>query len=128
LVVPFADCVVSIRNGEILLSGTPAEVTKAPEDESLFGLDLSQDNFEDEEEENDKVAVATGVGGGTQLVDDEEKSSGSVKLSVYKSYFVATGGAFFLILFIIGFVLTTSSTVGNDWWLKVPLNLTLGVD
>ncbi|KAJ3273228.1 hypothetical protein HDV01_004730, partial [Terramyces sp. JEL0728] len=75
LVVPFADYIVSMKNGEIVNQGAPIQLVQNPEDESLFGLDLTRDEFEDIEES--EVSVITAAGNGTTLVEDEEKATGA---------------------------------------------------
>ncbi|KAJ2999430.1 hypothetical protein HDV02_002915 [Globomyces sp. JEL0801] len=118
LVVPFADRVIALKNGSIACQGTPAQVTQNPEDESLYGLDLAKDVFDDEKEGVNTTSVATAQGGGTTLVEDEEKATGSVRFAVYKSYFLAAGGIIFTLAFGISFFLTSGAKVVDDWWLK----------
>jgi hypothetical protein len=48
LVVPFADLVISLKNGTIGCQGTPQQVTLNPTDENLFGLDLTRDVYDEE--------------------------------------------------------------------------------
>ncbi|KAJ3322266.1 hypothetical protein HDV06_003159, partial [Boothiomyces sp. JEL0866] len=116
LVVPFADYIVSMKNGEIVNQGAPIQLVQNPEDESLFGLDLTRDEFEDVEES--KVSVITAAGNGTTLVEDEEKATGAVSWSVYRMYFKATGGIQMFLVFVIAFLFYVSLKVFNDWWLK----------
>lgn len=46
-------------------------------------------------------------------------ATGSVRISVYWSYFKAAGGISFLILFFLSYVLMFSADVANSWWLMV---------
>jgi ABC-type multidrug transport system fused ATPase/permease subunit len=121
LVVPFADHVVVMKNGEVSCQGAPSMLTRLERAESLFGLDLTQDVFDDEKEGFDgkpRPSVVTAAGEGTTLVQKEEKATGSVRFTVYKSYFDATGGLWFFGLFMMCFMVTAGARVANDWWLK----------
>eukprot|EP00842_Homolaphlyctis_polyrhiza_P006001 jgi/Hompol1/6401/HPOL_000857-RA len=115
--------VVLVKNGEVACQGTPQELSQNPNADSIFGIDLSIDSASDEEESSNalidsNVAVATAEGKGTTLVDDEEKATGSVQLSVYKTYFEAAGGFVFACFFMLSFLLVSSAGLANDWWLK----------
>ncbi|KAJ3268804.1 hypothetical protein HDV01_002182, partial [Terramyces sp. JEL0728] len=116
LVVPFADYIVSMKNGEIVNQGAPIQLVQNPEDESLFGLDLTRDEFEDIEES--EVSVITAAGNGTTLVEDEEKATGAVEFEVYLAYFRATGGIYMFMIFMVAFLFYVSLKIFNDWWLK----------
>jgi ABC-type multidrug transport system fused ATPase/permease subunit len=121
LVVPFADHVVVMKNGEVSCQGAPKDLTNDESAEGIYGLSLTQDAFDDEKEgENDlKKGVVTLAGEGTTLVQDEEKASGSVRFSIYKAYFAAAGGLFYLVFFFASFILIPASKFAADWWLKV---------
>jgi ABC-type multidrug transport system fused ATPase/permease subunit len=118
LVLPYAQYCVLIKNGEIYCKGTPEEIVKNVEAEGTFGLDLSMENFEQENDE-EKLAVNANQGAGTALVQDEEKASGAVSWSIYSKYFLSAGGTLYLFFFFLSFFVTNSSSVGNDWWLKL---------
>lgn len=122
LVVPFADHIVSMKNGEVFFQGTPLEATQNASDDSLFGLDLQRDVFEDVDEKDIVKFTPTSLGDGQVLVEDEEKSTGAVAWSVYRMYFVASGGILFVLMFLAGFALLNSARVANDWWLTVWTN------
>ncbi|MGH0138977.1 UNVERIFIED_CONTAM: hypothetical protein FKN15_000218 [Acipenser sinensis] len=53
-----------------------------------------------------------------QLMQAEEKGSGSVSWSVYKAYIRAAGGALAFIINIVLFLLTTGSITFSNWWLS----------
>ena len=115
LVAPFADYVVQMNNGEILMHGPPQTLVDDDRKENLiYQMNLERETFSDDEAQ---VYTPTAQGDGTTLVKDEEKSEGSVSWSVYSFYFVATGGLLFLALFFGGFLLSTTARVLNDWWL-----------
>jgi ABC-type multidrug transport system fused ATPase/permease subunit len=122
LVVPFADRVVVMKNGEICAQGTPYEITNHATDETVKGLSLELDIFDNEKEgysEDDGQIAATIAGGGTGLVQKEEKATGSVKLSLYKYYLVSAGGFVFAFFFVSSFGLTQGSQFIMDFWLKI---------
>jgi ABC-type multidrug transport system fused ATPase/permease subunit len=52
-------------------------------------------------------------------VQDEQRARGSVKLAVYVSYFMATGGWAFLTLFTLGYIATALAELGRDLWVRV---------
>jgi ABC-type multidrug transport system fused ATPase/permease subunit len=122
LVIPFADLVVVMKNGEIAASGPPIEITNSVEDETVFGISLEKDIFDDEKEgfsTDDGQIAATIAGGGTGLIKKEEQTTGSVSPKLYRKYFAATGGFGFLLLFFGGFILASASNFGKNWWLHV---------
>jgi len=119
LVIPFADYVISMKKGEIFNQGTPKEVIRNPLDENLFGINLSRDIFEQEYDDGKDIPVAAVAGDETRLVKDEESAVGSVNFDIYKTYFNATGGLPYVLVFWATFIIVTLFTVGNDWWLKV---------
>ncbi|KAI8916012.1 P-loop containing nucleoside triphosphate hydrolase protein [Gorgonomyces haynaldii] len=117
LVLPFADYVVQVVNGEITCQGSPLEVIQNPSSDTLFGLPLEKEPFEREAEKASKAI--TKEGGGTTLVQDEEKATGAVKFAVYYAYAVACGGIFFFSLILFGFLISEASIIVTDWWIKV---------
>ena len=121
LVAPWAEFVVVMENGSVRSKGTPLEVTTDVNEELLYGLELEKDVF-DEEKEGVLVPAASScmakAGTGTTLVQDEEKATGSVQLSLYKKYFVAAGGLLFVTVLLVSFVAVSGTRIANDWWLK----------
>ncbi|KAJ3359817.1 hypothetical protein HDU91_004794 [Kappamyces sp. JEL0680] len=118
LVVPYADWVVSVKNGEVSFQGTSVQIAQSSSD-SLFDLDLTREEYVDEEDdESVKASVTAAIGTGTTLVEDEEMASGAVKMSVYTTYMKSAGGAVFFAFVGLGFILTISGQWANDWWLK----------
>ncbi|KAJ3058471.1 hypothetical protein HDU98_005425, partial [Podochytrium sp. JEL0797] len=117
-----------MANGEVAGSGTLEEVL-ANENLGLTVSEDSKDEVEQLEVERQKVAAAAALGGtsstavpaaaavgdfqgvstkGTKIVDEENKSTGAVELSVYVSYFKATGGVAFFGVFLLAFVASTA--------------------
>ncbi|KAI8613164.1 ABC transporter type 1, transmembrane domain-containing protein [Chytriomyces sp. MP71] len=142
LVLPHADYIVAMKNGEIVGCGTLSEVKNIPELE----ISISKQNLDNEIEELalDRAEAAKAMVGeraelkgvskkGTKIVDDEDKSTGSVKLSVYVSYFRAGGGFLFFSVFLLAFVGSTGVSFLSDLWIKIwtdaskPSDLTLPV-
>lgn len=62
-----------------------------------------------------------------QLMQAEEKGSGSVSWSVYKAYIRAAGGALAFIINIVLFLLTTGSITFSNWWLSYWIKQGSGV-
>jgi ABC-type proline/glycine betaine transport system ATPase subunit len=102
LALPFAGHVVVMKNGEIIVQGSPEQVTENCDDETVKGISLERGIFDDEKEGfsvNDGQVAATAVGGGTILVGQEDKATGSVEWIIYKTYVNATGGMWFVFFF-----------------------------
>jgi ABC-type multidrug transport system fused ATPase/permease subunit len=121
LVLPFADYVVAVRNGEVLAQGTPNDVVQNPAAEGIYGVDLAIDLDKEallEIELAQKAPIVLPDKLPSKLVDEEERATGSVRLFVYKTYFTATGGIYFFILFAMSFLICQAVQFGNDWWLK----------
>ncbi|KAL0491865.1 ATP-binding cassette, subfamily C [Acrasis kona] len=53
-----------------------------------------------------------------KLMQDEERSTGSVDWRVYKSYFNSAGGAFIALFILSLFALSSAATVLSGWWLS----------
>lgn len=124
--LPFAELCVVVKNGVITAQGSPAQLVHLATDlqkndeiyiSELSGIDLTQDIFE-EESIDEKKNHASAEGSGTTLVQEEEKATGSVKLSIYVKYFWASGGIIYLFFFVLSFLIVNAAQVGNDWWLK----------
>lgn len=54
-----------------------------------------------------------------KLVKNEEMSTGSVRWSVYWSYFKAAGGLTFLFFFGLSYVVMFGADVANSWWYEL---------
>ncbi|OAD65376.1 hypothetical protein PHYBLDRAFT_189572 [Phycomyces blakesleeanus NRRL 1555(-)] len=121
--------IVALKDGEVAGSGDPASVLKS----GVLGEELAQAEEEKaaEEEEaaldgpirsvhelekKDKVKKLDGAG---KLTQEESRAVGSVALSVYASYFYASGGFFFWISVLILFCLAQACVLGQDYWIKV---------
>ncbi|KAJ8331529.1 Transporter of the ATP-binding cassette (ABC) [Batrachochytrium dendrobatidis] len=132
LVLPHADFVAVVKNGEIVCQGSPTDLTQNVDADGIFGLDLSFDSLANEEDAAtatisaaaDTAAVtsvmnASAISNGKKLVEDEEKATGSVRAEVYNTYFKAAGGTSYIVLFLLSFLLVSGATLANDWWLKI---------
>ncbi|KAI9346242.1 ABC transporter type 1, transmembrane domain-containing protein [Obelidium mucronatum] len=139
LVLPHSDYVVVMKNGEVQGSGSLNEVL-VNDELGLTVSDDAKDEVEAMEVERAKIALEVSEGGsgssaapaavagtefkgistkGTKIVDDEDKSTGSVKMAVYVSYFRASGGIWFFIIFLLAFILSTGVSFLSDFWIKV---------
>lgn len=120
LVLPFADYVVSIKNGDILAQGHPHDISKNPRAEGIFGLEIKTEEepapFDHDLSVHGPLILPQSAG--TKLVNDEERATGSVRLDVYRTYFKAAGGIFFALVFFLSFFVGSTIQFGNDWWLK----------
>ncbi|KAJ3097211.1 hypothetical protein HDU97_005074 [Phlyctochytrium planicorne] len=127
LVFPHADFVVMMNNGEIAGQGTKEEIIKNPEvDLSLpapppySNASKSEDSDDEDEKKRDPNAVLAVISKeGTKIVDAESMAKGSVKLSVYLSFFAACGGALFFIILLVGYVTKSGMFVARDVWVKI---------
>jgi ABC-type multidrug transport system fused ATPase/permease subunit len=111
LVLPFADHVVVMEYGEIKAQGLPDKV-------DLNGICLEKDEFVDDEVDHSIFCDHVGQLG-TILIEDEERTTGSVKNSVYYNYFRASGGCFYFIMYISTFFIQFGMTFAKDFWLKI---------
>ncbi|KAI8904886.1 P-loop containing nucleoside triphosphate hydrolase protein [Gorgonomyces haynaldii] len=116
LVLPYCDYCAVIKNGQLLTHGTPQELVKNEKADGVYGTDLSTVNAALEEIDQPDIAAEDGTG--TQLVEAEEKATGSVRMDVYLSYFRAAGGILFIAFFFGTFILSNFANVVFDWWLK----------
>ncbi|KAJ3237858.1 hypothetical protein HDU81_008767 [Chytriomyces hyalinus] len=124
--------IVVMRNGEVAGSGNLSQVLANPD----LDLIISKENAVAEVEElalhrADEILKKTDAEGktkvalkgvskkGTKIVDDEEKSTGSVKLAVYVSYFRASGGFLFFLVFLLAFICSTGVGFLSDLWIKI---------
>jgi ABC-type multidrug transport system fused ATPase/permease subunit len=120
LVLPYADHVISVKNGDILAQGHPKQIVRDPEAEGLYGVDIMEEMSPEPLEHDISLhgPLILPQTAGTKLVDEEERATGSVKLDVYKTYFNATGGLSFVSVFFFSFLICSLIQFGNDWWLK----------
>ncbi|KAJ3202455.1 hypothetical protein HDU82_007345 [Entophlyctis luteolus] len=125
LVLPHADYVVVMKNGEVAASGRLEELKE------LDAIDFELKDFRQDRSRSDKDnALSHGdpeeakvpsvvAEKGTKIIEDEDKSTGSVKLSVYVSYFKASGGMIFFLIFLLAFVCNTGVGFLSDLWIKI---------
>jgi ABC-type multidrug transport system fused ATPase/permease subunit len=119
LVLPHSTYVVVMDNGEITLQGTPEYVIKNSKDDKLDAVRLEKDIFNDLKEGSaDDEKKVSSLTLGTTLVQEEEQTTGSIKLKLYLAYFKAAGGHWIVLLLIATICLSHIAQFGNDWWLK----------
>ena len=120
LVLQFSDYAVIIKNGEILEDGLPKDLIKNPKAEGVFGLELVGTDMSEIVIHDQSVHAPLIIEpkSGKKLVNDEERATGSVQFKIYASYFKASGGFLFVIIFFFSFFVCSLVQFGNDWWLK----------
>ncbi|KAJ3291882.1 hypothetical protein HK104_005738 [Borealophlyctis nickersoniae] len=121
LVLPHADLVIGIQNGQVIATGEAEEVARSMDLNGLPGVRFG-DNEPNEgvphgEAEVSQAAAAL-PGTGTKLVEAEERAVGRVPLSIYWSYFAACGGAVFIIVYLAILLLVNAAQLADDWWIK----------
>ncbi|KAJ3195479.1 hypothetical protein HK101_011982 [Irineochytrium annulatum] len=125
LVLPVADYVVAVKNGEIAGAGTVSELVRNPVEGFSLGSGSEVDLFNaSKDDDADSVySMATDFKGiakeGTKIVDEEQRSRGVVKVATYAIYFFACGGLFFLSIFFVFFVAATVTSTARNVWVKI---------
>ncbi|KAG0006856.1 hypothetical protein BGZ65_002794 [Modicella reniformis] len=125
--------VLVLNKGEILGSGTPAEVIRnqwidnvtltAPtsdassEVSTLNEDDKNKDKPKDKKDKKDKKEKVS-----VKLTEDEKKAEGAVEWKVYKTYLVASGGVLFWSVLVLLFAIREVIDVGQNAWLAVWTN------
>ncbi|KAJ3029830.1 UNVERIFIED_CONTAM: hypothetical protein HDU68_010951 [Siphonaria sp. JEL0065] len=126
LTAPFADHVVILQNGEVVSQGTPTEIasdSNVPDithqmlAQTVVLTDEDDTNISSEKKPEQKDVVADAQDA-TKLVDEEQRATGSVSLKVYKTYWDACGGLFFLFSFIFFQWAQSGANLSTDWWLS----------
>jgi ABC-type multidrug transport system fused ATPase/permease subunit len=125
--LPQVDFIYVMKNGVIAEQGTFDELVSAGGEFSVLmeTFDVKESSEEESVEshgtlENNKELKA--------LLDDhklnaretmqkEDRTTGTVKASIWKTYFFAAGGRFFLLNIILSLVLMQFFRVGSDYWL-----------
>ncbi|KAI8928981.1 hypothetical protein BC831DRAFT_45566 [Entophlyctis helioformis] len=143
--LPRVDYVVVMKDGEVAEQGTYAELMTADGEfatlmRSYGGVDEADENDEEadsdsEEEANAKTAadasnskrigeaLAKKTGNGTrELMQTEERATGTVKTSVWTAYIKAAGGFSFIIFGLILALSQQGARTGNDIWLVIWTN------
>ncbi|KAM3586756.1 hypothetical protein VKS41_001813 [Umbelopsis sp. WA50703] len=122
-----ADYIVALQNGEVAGAGHPLEVVKT----GVLGEELA--NIEEEvadaaegtavegkvPELPKKVGKKDHKDGDGKLTQDEVRAEGSVSLTVWKTYFEASGGTFFWLAVLFMFCVAQFMIIGQDYWIKV---------
>jgi ABC-type multidrug transport system fused ATPase/permease subunit len=114
------------KDGQVAAAGDPQQVlaSGALGDELIHAKNQSQDAKEEKAEEGPipsvpEFAKVAKAGDGSKLVKDEVRAEGGVPLSVYATYFFASGGYPFWITVVFFFCLTEAMVLGQDYWIKV---------
>ncbi|KAF9938627.1 hypothetical protein BGZ67_010647 [Mortierella alpina] len=147
-VLPQVDYVICMKDGEIIERGTFQELMENQGEFSLLmkahgGIEENDNDFEEllddpalapsaaeaekilesgaAEEKNeigDKKKKDEPAGKAKGLMSQEERATGSVDGTIYKSYVDAAGGNYLIPLMITLLVMTQVAKVGNDLWLS----------
>jgi len=138
-VLPKADWVICVKDGEIVQQGPYLELLK---DESGYLYQMINDygaqGQKDETSSTDGSDTANEDGSGskkkpaksgdakrkkgtagrpTRLMTSEERDTGAVSFQVYKGYFVKAGGIWTMIVLVLLLALTQMARIGTDVWL-----------
>ncbi|KAG0767124.1 hypothetical protein G6F29_004134 [Rhizopus arrhizus] len=117
--------VVLNESGLVTAQGKPLDVIKS----GLLGDELTEEVFMSAREEEavdgpipkvpHKIISKINKPGAGKLVHDEKRAEGSVKWSVYGTYYYASGGMIFWISVILLFCLAQGAVLGQDYWIKI---------
>ncbi|KAJ3155346.1 hypothetical protein HK101_001556 [Irineochytrium annulatum] len=134
LVLPHADRLVVIREGEVLASGSVAEVLAgSPAAAALVEVqadDLTKDgaiervgSMASMMDDTEDLGMKDYANGRTEedakkLVEKEETQTGAITVAVYWSYVSAGGGFVFLIPLMLSFASDRSVLAYSDYWIK----------
>ncbi|KAJ3292905.1 hypothetical protein HDU79_000932 [Rhizoclosmatium sp. JEL0117] len=121
LVVPFAEFVVFMKAGQVVASGSPAEIARHPDVAEVTGEMVAGLNESPRVKTLTKLPSAVNVTEGTkekELVKEEKMASGTVSYKVYWAYVKAAGGIWFALAFLLSFWFVIGVQFGNDFWLK----------
>ncbi|KXN65309.1 hypothetical protein CONCODRAFT_53624, partial [Conidiobolus coronatus NRRL 28638] len=116
-----AYAVVMGTRGAISGVGKPDDLRELEEIKS----ELASGETQTEDEEDHAAATAdipanlgTEADPTKKLVEEEERATGKVKLSIYKTYFKAVGGIPYWAIFCLLFVLYQALPLVLDWWIQ----------
>ncbi|KAI8844977.1 ABC transporter type 1, transmembrane domain-containing protein [Chytridium lagenaria] len=127
LVLPHADHIVVVRNGEIAASGSVADILKTANDDILTSLGGKP--VGDEKESFEEMAdvdpfnlpdFANGrtVEDASKLVEDETMDEGSVKVSLYMKLFKSGGGLTFAVALMAAVMMERLTDIGANMWVR----------
>ena len=130
-VLPQTDRIITMLDGEIVESGTYAELEKNDGAFSKLVEEFGGQDQEEEEEEEEGIEKASGVkekaykrsemtdftGKKTALMDQEERNTGVVGNSVWGSFFLAGNGWVLVPLLTLAIIAMQGATVMNSYWL-----------
>ncbi|TGO20737.1 hypothetical protein BPAE_0269g00070 [Botrytis paeoniae] len=98
---------------ELRKTGNFDDIIKAEQDvqAAVEEVDASEANGD---KPSDKPATKP-----KKLIEDEKRETGSVKVSVYTKYLMATGGIPFWGLVLIFYLVAEALVIGRSWWIKI---------
>ncbi|KAJ1559150.1 hypothetical protein HK405_011791, partial [Cladochytrium tenue] len=127
LAVHAADHIVVMNNGEVIAQGTPEEIASNKEVMSINKAYFSSSSEISGESSDEKKAVLTDAADAKKLIQDEEKETGSMKWSVFMTYFVAAGAisiAFAGFFFVVDNILKVAADAWVASWTETTRNHT----
>ncbi|QSZ34665.1 hypothetical protein DSL72_007519 [Monilinia vaccinii-corymbosi] len=83
------------------------------------GAEEADEEVDPSEANGNKNATSEPASKPKKLIEDEKQESGSVKASVYKKYFMETGGIPFWGLVLIFYLIAEALVIGRSWWIKI---------
>lgn len=141
--LPFADYVIAINNDTIQLSEPPdsssflTQESGSVDNGQAISTDSRPRGLKSEEIDTDRVAVTGSSGRGKEtesdpsnLVEDEERATGSVGLSIYSWYWQSAGGPIFVSLLLGSLLFCLAARVLSNywfvWWLEEKFAISSG--
>ncbi|KAI8834848.1 P-loop containing nucleoside triphosphate hydrolase protein [Chytridium lagenaria] len=124
LVLPHADHVVVVRNGEIAASGSVAEIRESSDNDVMTilcekAVGDDKEPFEElAESEITDFANGRTVEDALKLVEEEAIAVGSVKPAVYLKFFKSAGGWMFMIILLAAIMFERASDIGANLWVR----------
>jgi hypothetical protein len=90
-------------------------LTESAEASASESSGVESEESETESDEEDAAVTKSP----RKLIEEENRAVGSVKSTVWKNYFGASGNAFFWLAYVIIFVGAKLAEVGETWWLRL---------
>eukprot|EP01135_Chromosphaera_perkinsii_P000783 Nk52_evm71s151 gene=Nk52_evmTU71s151 len=136
LVLPQSDKIVMMKDGAIIEQGTFKELSAIKSSELnrlMESVGTSDDKDESEEEieemklkqKTDALDIENVIAKTEEnrvkgmLIDEEHRETGKINTQIYFTYAAATGGAVFVVLYLIAFVLSQVFTVLQDYAIRL---------
>ena len=116
LLLPHADFIIIMDNGTVTHSGTFEQLRDVLTRQRHI---TSSSEAQHVPFDDNKIPEIPDSGGGTRLIDDEEKSSGNVQFQIYKFYISCSGGILLWLLLSSGEFINHGLRLSQDYWLNL---------